>query len=156
MKTLWLNRIELFAGDDFDHNHPVARISFRLVAVQVEWGPLIRLNFNYPVASNLNQYHHRGLPRNSTNCQLPENKFVFITQIFRPALDNLLGQKSGDNCLIRWPLTLHTRQPMQFELQRNESLSVSALKNIITLRKTNTKTNTKYTNTHLLRIYEYM
>ena len=35
----------------------------------------------------------RGLPRNSTNCQLPENKSVFITQIFRPALDNRLGQK---------------------------------------------------------------
>ena len=30
-----------------------------------------------------------GLPRNSTNCQLPENKFVFITQ----SLDNRLGQK---------------------------------------------------------------
>ena len=52
------------------------------------------LNFNYPLASHLNQYHHRGLPRNSTNCQLPENKFVFITQIFRPDLDNRLGQKA--------------------------------------------------------------
>ena len=37
----------MFGGDGFDQNYPVYLYQFRLVVLQVDWGPLIRLNFNY-------------------------------------------------------------------------------------------------------------